>query len=394
MKVSQVYALMNKYAREMWGKDALSVKDLSSFASFGDAVLGSAENRDNFLGVVSGDIAKTVVRTLDLDISYPSLMVERFVYGTFLRKLTVRPILAQSTESWNVGDADFTPTNFKIDKPDITEKMFSGINTFEFDLTIPDRLFRGSFRSPEDMSAFLSAMTDALSKSVVLYVNYANRMCLNLAIARKLNSGRNVLHLLTEYNATVPSAEQISDANIALINPAFLRFAGKRVLDMLRYMREPNAIFNEDGEIRATRRENAHVFLLGEFTSATERFLEADVYNRILTSLPNYEEIIAYGGLLHLEGEEGSEVLTTLPTFEDASTINVKIGEEDGADVVVNTPYVIGAIFDRQTLGTTLYDERTAADRNNRNEYTNYTNIVDIGFFIDESEQGVVFVID
>lgn len=394
MKVSQVYALMNNYAKQMWGKEAIDVIDLSSFASFGDAVLGSNENRDNFLGVVSGDIAKTVVRTLDLDINYPSLMVDRFVYGTFLRKLTVRPILAQTAESWNVGENDFSPTNFKIDKPSITEKMFSDINAFEFDLTIPDKLFRGSFRSPEDMAAFLSAMTDALSKSVVLYVNYANRMCLNLAIARKINSDRNVVHLLTEYNATVPSASQISDANIALITPEFLRFAGKRVMDMLRYMREPNAIFNEDGEIRATRRENAHVFLLGEYAAATERFLEADVYNRILTSLPNYEEIIAFSGLLHLEGESGSEVLTTLPTFEDASTINVKIGEDDGTDVIVNQPYIIGAIFDRQTLGTTLYDERTAADRNNRNEYTNYTNIVEIGFFIDESEQGVIFVID
>lgn len=409
MKVTQVYALMNKYASMIQGNEGLAVMDLSSFASFGDAVLGSQDAKDNFLNVLSGDIAKTVVRTLDLEVNYPKLMVNAFTYGTFLRKLTVKPILAQTAESWNVGENDFTPTNFKIDKPDATEKLFTGITPFEFDLTIPDRLFYGAFKDPENMGAFITAIIDALSKSVILYVNYANRMCLNLAIAKKINDDKNVIHLLTEYNATIPEASAISDANIALINPDFLRFAGKRVTDMVRYMREPNRIFNIEKEVRATTRDNMHVFMLGEFMSATDRFLQADVWHNSLTEMPNYQEVIAFQGLLSLRanhansnkkgakvGDDPEPVLDTLPNFESASTINVKIGESNdtNADIIVNQSYIIGALFDRQALFTTVYDNRMHTDRNNRNEYTNYTNIVDIGHGIDESEQGCVFVID
>lgn len=411
MKVTQVYSLMNKYAKQIQGTEGINVMDLSSFASFGDAVLGSNDAKDNFLNVLSGDIAKTVVRTLDLEVNYPKLMVNAFTYGTFLRKLTVKPILAQSAESWNVGDVSFTPTNFKIDKPAVTEKLFTGVTPFEFDLTIPDRLFMGAFKDPENMGAFITAIIDALSKSVVLYVNYANRMCLNLAIAKKINDDKNVIHLLTEYNATIPVAEAISDANIALINPDFLRFAGKRVTDMMRYMREPNTIFNIENEVRSTSRDNMHVFMLGEFMSASDRFLQADVWHNELTALPNYQEVVAFQGLLSLRtpsnestkkgakvGDDPEPVLDKLPNFETASTINVKIGETNDAkansDIVVNQSYIIGALFDRQALFTTIYDNRMHTDRNNRNEYTNYTNIVDIGHAIDESEQGCVFVID
>ena len=394
MKVTQVYALMNKYRSQITGAEGIDVIDYSSFASFGDAVLSSQENKDNFLNAISGEIAKTIVRTLDLEINYPNLMIDSFKYGTFLRKLTVKPILASSAESWNIGDDEFVPTNFVISKPEVTEKLFTGVTPFEFDLTIPDRLFNGSFKNPEDMGAFLTAVIDALSKSTILYVNYANRMALNLAIAKKINDDKNVIHLLTEYNATVPAGSAISDANLAILNADFLRFAGKRVTDMIRYMREPNKIFNIENEIRATSRDNMHVFMLGEFMSATDRFLNADVFHNELVSMPAYQEVIAFQGLLSLRDSNDDPVLDTLPNFETASTINAKIGEESNTDITVNQSYIIGALFDRQAVFTTIFDNRTHTDRNNRNEYTNYTNIVDIGHGIDESEQGCVFVID
>lgn len=386
MEVKQVYQLMNLASKQMWGDEYIAVEDLSGFVSFGDAVLSDSKNLDNYLGVISPEIAKTVVRTLDdFDVDFKNLMVDGFTYGTFVRKLTVRILSAQETNAWNVGDNGFTPTNFKIDKPSISEKLFSGIKTFEFDLTIPDNIMRGSFRNPESMGALISAMVDALVKSAILYVSTANRLAVNTAIARVLNEDKRVIHLLTEMGYT-------GTADKAQYDPEVLRYSNARIAQFIKFMSKPSVLFNEENELRVTARDNMHVFFNSIYGENSKRFLESGTYWKDLVSMPYFEEVVAWQGLLTEAGQ--GETQLTLPDFKSATTINGKIKIDDDTEVTINQSYIIGAIFDRQHVFTTLYDQRMSTDRNNRNEYTNYTNIIDIGHGVDPSENSVVFVLD
>lgn len=386
MEVKQVYALMNLASQQMYGSEYIAVEDLSGFVSFGDAVLSDSKNLDNYLGVISPEIAKTVVRTLDdFDVDFKNLMVDGFTYGTFVRKLTVRVLTAQETNAWNVGEADFVPTNFKIDKPSISEKLFSGIKTFEFDLTIPDNIMRGSFRSPENMGALISAMVDALTKSAILYVSMANRLAVNTAIARVLHENKRVIHLLTEMSYTGTAEE-------AQYDPEVLRYTNARIAQFIKFMSKPSVLFNEENELRVTARDNMHVFFNSIYGENSKRFLESGTYWKDLVSMPYFEEVLAWQGLLIEAGE--SETQLTLPDFKSTTTINGKIKIDDDTEVTINQSYIIGAIFDRQHVFTTLYDQRMSTDRNNRNEYTNYTNIIDIGHGVDPSENSVVFVLN
>lgn len=386
MEVKQVYQLMNFASKQMFGSEYIAVEDLSGFVSFGDAVLSDSKNLDNYLGVISPEIAKTVVRTLDdFDVDFKNLMVDGFTYGTFVRKLTVRILSAQETGAWNVGANDFVPTNFKIDKPSISEKLFSGVKTFEFDLTIPDNIMRGSFRNPESMGALVSAMVDALVKSAILYVSTANRLAVNTAIARVLNEDKRVIHLLTEMGYT-------GTADEAQYDPEVLRYTNARIAQFIKFMSKPSVLFNEENELRVTARDNMHVFFNAIYGENSKRFLESSTYWKDLVSMPYFEEVIAWQGLLTEAGE--GETQLTLPDFKSATTINGKIKIGDDTEVTINQSYIIGAIFDRQHVFTTLYDQRMSTDRNNRNEYTNYTNIIDIGHGVDPSENSVVFVLD
>lgn len=386
MEVKQVYQLMNFASKQMWGAEYIAVEDLSGFVSFGDAVLSDSKNLDNYLGVISPEIAKTVVRTLDdFDVDFKNLMVDGFTYGTFVRKLTVRILPAQETGAWNVGDNGFIPTNFKIDKPSISEKMFSGVKTFEFDLTIPDNIMRGSFRNPESMSALVSAMVDALVKSAILYISTANRLAVNTAIARVLNEDKRVIHFLTEmgYKGTADEAQY---------DPEVLRYTNARIAQFIKFMSKPSVLFNEENELRVTARDNMHIFFNSIYGENSKRFLESGTYWKDLVAMPYFEEVLAWQGLLTKAGE--GETQLTLPDFKSATTINGKIKIADDTVVTINKSYIIGAIFDRQHVFTTLYDQRMSTDRNNRNEYTNYTNIIDIGHGVDPSENSVVFVLD
>ena len=386
MEVKQVYELMNLASKQMWGDEYIAVEDLSGFVSFGNAVMSDSKNYDNYLGVISPEIAKTVIRTLDsFNVVYKNIMVDGFTYGTFVRKLTVRILPAQETQAWNVGDSGFVPTNFKIDKPSVSQKLFAGVKTFEFDLTIPDMIMRGSFKNPEEMGALLSAMTDALVKSAVLYVNTANRLAVNTAIARVLNENKRVVHLLTEMGYSGTAEDAKTDADV-------LRFTNARIAQLIKFMQEPSVLFNEEKELRATPRDNMHVFFNSIYGENSKRFLESGTYWKDLVSMPYFEEVTSWQGLL-IEAEQAEDQLT-LPDFKSTTTINATLDIGTGSPVTVNQSYIIGALFDRQHVFTTLYDERMSTDRNNRNEYTNYTNIIDVGHGVDPSENAIVFVLD
>ena len=78
MKVTQIYSLLNSINKQMWGQEAQSVKDLSGVISMGKNVLSTENNTDLFLNKLVDRIGKTVIRTLDLQLEFPSLYMNEF----------------------------------------------------------------------------------------------------------------------------------------------------------------------------------------------------------------------------------------------------------------------------------------------------------------------------
>lgn len=378
MVVNQIYSLINSVAQQSFGESAVAVQNLQGLISLGDTVLSSEENTDVFLNTLVDRIGRTIIRTLDVELQFRNINMDNFEFGAVLQKITVEPLNAQQNDAWNVGKEDFRPTQFKIDKPSIRQSLFSGITTWEIDLTIPDKLFRTAFTNAEAMGSLVSGIISSMDSSMRIRLNGVNHMAVNNFLAEKIASGKNVINLYTEFGGTGTVQE-------LLRNPEFYRFAGKRMRDIIGYMRFPSVMYNEEGVVRATPRDNMHIWLLSEFASGYSTYLSSDTFHRELVNLPLYEEVTYWQGLVHSEGE----TLTTSPSFEDASKIIVKTSS--GADV--NQGGIIGAFVDRQAIGTTIYDLYTSTDRNNRNRYTNYTSQADIGHYNDLSENGVVFVV-
>ena len=381
MKVNQIYSLLNAVASETFGEIGLTAHDLTGLISMGDYVLNSAsaDSRDKFFNVLVDRIGKTIVRRLDLDVTYPSIMMDSFEFGAVLQKITVAPIEATESEPWKIGNTNYTPNQFAISKATVKQGLFGGINVWSVKVTLPDDITKSAFKSAEEMGAFLDAIVSAMVDSMTININNTNKLCVNNFIAEKIHADKNVIHTLTEYNAlTGETATALS----ARTNPNFYKYLGKRMSDLIRYMRQPSALFNETGDVRATARDNMHIFLLGEVASAYSTYLSADTFHNDLVSLPLYDEV-AFWQSMNTTADE-------MPDFVSASTINITTSSGNA----VNKANIIGAFIDRQALGTTAYNVRTTTDRNNDGEYTNYSNKCDIGHFNDLSENGVVFVLD
>lgn len=387
MNVNQIYSVLNSINAEMYGDSAFEVVDLSGFVSLGNAVLASVQGRDKFLNTLYDRIAKTVIRNLDLDIEYPSLMRDAIEYGAIIQKLSVEPRDAKTRNDWNVGtmDAgDVAAAMFSIDKPAIRQKFFSGVNAWEIDTTIPDSILKTAFTTPENMAAFLTAIMTATEDSIIMSINNTNRFAVNNFIGEKINSGQNVIHLITEYGD-----ESLDTIDKAIVDKGFLRFASKKIADVIRYMNMPSKLYNEEGAVRRTARDNMHVFLLGDYASATKTYLESDTFHNELVSLPYYNEVSCWQAMGSTADSETSRPYTA-PNL--AYTSGLAITTAGGHEI--SKAGIIGVIADREAIATTIYERETTADRLNRLSITQRTDKVNIGYLNDLSENGCVFVLD
>lgn len=389
MNVNQVATFLNAALSQSIGATSLAQQDLSNLVSLGNTVMSSSTSVDAFLGALTDRIGAVVLRNLDLQVNYPNIIRNGFEFGAALEKISVQPLQTQDNTAWDIGDVSYTPAQFAISKGNIHVAIFSDIDVWKVRITIPDDLFKTAFTSAAMMGSFIDGLITSLTESMTLSLNRMNQTCVNNFIGQKVNDDVNVVHLLTEYNTIVTTPITAADA---LYDAGFLKYAGKRIEDMMRYMNEPNVCFNQPGGgasplVRRTARDNMHVFMLSEFNAAYDLYLTADTFHADMVGLPLFQPVTAWQDAW---GDDGQGNKNDMPDFVTASTINIKTSAGDA----VNQAYVICALIDREAVGTTMYDLKSSSVRNDEDAYTNLAQRASIGYFNDFSEQGCVFVID
>lgn len=400
--VNQIYQLVNAVSAEAFGETSLVAHDLQGLISMGQSLseFGQGTRSDVFLNTLVDRIARTVIRKLDMPIEFAEIMTDNFTYGCVLQKISVDPMDASEYEPSKIGQVGYTPNQFAIHKPTVHQNFFDGSDAWSIKVTIPDSLFESAFTSAQEMAVFVDAITGALVDSMTNKINDLNRLAVVNLIGEKIYSGRNVVHLITEYNAKYSPSTNL-DIDTAMINPEFFRYACKRFRDIMRYMEKPTSLFNENGVVRTTRRDNMHIFMLAEFESAATIYLQSDTYHKELVTYPLFKPVAFWqapnGTTTTGEGGDAVTTVNTMPDFTTASTIKLaKLASSTSTTTkAVNKSGVVCAFIDRQAIGTTIYKRNTTTDRNNDAEYTNYSSKAKMGYFNDiGNENAVVFVLD
>lgn len=395
MKVNQIYSLVNDINKQLWGEESIDVHDLSGVIALGNIVLSSTDNMDKFLNKLVDRIGKTVVRTLDVELDFPSLFMDSFSFGATLQKITINPFDAIENAEWKVGENNFTPTFADIHKCEIVVTYFTGVSTAKFQRTIPDGLFESAFTSETAMGNFIDAIIKAMTDSMTMSLNNMSRMAVNNFIAEKIKVNNGVINLLADYNSQVGQGNEITVAQ-SLRNVDFLKYASNVIRKYIKYLAEPSVLYNTgvaDGNggttkvVRATTRDNMHVLFNTSFVSAEETYLQADTFHDDLISLPNYTEVGYWQSNYDSQGN--------INTFETNTSINVIPSSEEGKET--KTPVkqigVIGVLADRQAIAISINKQRTGAFRNDIDAYTNVSASFSKNWLNDLSENGIVFII-
>lgn len=382
MKLNQIYSILNDINSQMFGSSAGAVEDLSGLISMGKTI-SNAASQDLFLNVLVDRIGKTVLRNLDLELDFPSLYMDTFTFGAILQKITFEPISASESTDWKVGGVGFTPNPFPVMKPTVSVKYFDGADTASFIVTIPDDLMDSAFTSEQGVANFFSGIIKALNDSLTNSINNMSRAAVNNFIAEKFKNNNGCINLLSEYNTAYPN-DQITAAE-TMYTPNFIRFAVAYIKRYVKYLSVPNTLYNVDGNVRATARDNMHVLCNTWFASATD-VLQADTYWKEIMALPAYTEVAMWQS-----NTDGNDI----NSFDANTMINVIPSSEEGqvSPTAVNETGILLVMADRQAIAVGLNKRRSATARNELEFYTDIKEEFTTQWINDLGENGIIFYV-
>lgn len=380
--VSQIYGIVNQVAQQTLGEGAITAVNTASFIALGDSVLRSDQNTENFLNTLVDRIGRTIFSVRRYEGNEGGMVRHPFEYGCIVQKIYVDLPEAKENNAWEIGQSGYTPTYAPVIKPSVKQKLFNKISTWEIDVTVPDFMLRTAFQNETQMATFIDAIFTAMDNMMVLALENNASLTRASFIARKLEGAVggetcSAINLLTRYNAQLPSGTAHLTAAEALKNLDFLKWASMQISLWVNRLPKMSSLFNLEGYRRHTPKEDMVINVLQEFASASDVYLQSDTYHKELVALPRYEAVPYWQG----SGEDYG--------FDSTSKIKVDVGV--GHEVEQNG--ILAVIYDYQAMGVTLNERRSTTERNNKDEYTNYYNKANIGYFNDMSENGIVFYI-
>lgn len=374
LTVNQVYQIVNDSAKEALGQQAITVKDSGTLVSLGDKVKLD-DNPELFYKTLTNRIGRTAIAVRDFEIRERSVMRNEMEWGVIYQKISFKPRDAVENPSWKT-ETQANPYDIEP-QTTVVQKLFSVMDTYSYEDSIPDYQLFTAFTSPAAMAAFISG----IYTNMYNYLKIAEANLANLAVSTymagalsgtKASQKRN---LLKEYNDKFTKTLTVEQA---LTDASFLKFASKTINDTIKQFTSPSTIFNAEGIVRQTTKDKLVVEVLSQFATATTSYLESDTYHNELVKLPRYEEVNYW----QASGTDFS--------FEDASTIDIQNANiNEGAEV--KKTGIVAFVHDYDAVASIIYRRRSHSIYNPRAERYNVMEKADKGYAVDLSENGVVF---
>lgn len=379
MVVNQIYQIVNSLYQQLTGQSDIVATNATGLIQMGKA-LDLANMKDKFFGAMTDAIRRTIIPTRiynpdDGTGDETGLIMGEDEFGALTRKFYVAPPDAQTAVRWNLPANGSTVDPFVINRPEVNEYWFYGINAYDIPITLPDYQIKSAFNNAEEMAAVINGIQIAVENSIKAKAQAMAKLCYSNFIgelATTDTAGIHVVKLLTEYNTltniTLTPTEAMTDEK-------FLMFATFQINSYLSYLSDMSSVFNTAEYVRFTPRDYARVRVLTYFAKSVDSYLRSNVYHDELVSLPNYREVNFWQG-------NGQAY-----TLEKLSSIDITTS----SGKVAKVGNVIALITDWEALGLSYRERRTKSIENPNGDYVNIFNKFDIAYFNDPSENGIVF---
>lgn len=390
----QIYSILNSINAQA-NSGASLVKTSTDFISYGETISSLSDvGKETWFAALMDRIGETIMdnRAYRAKTVTP-LWKQPFEYGAILQKIHAKNMTATEDKAWSDPSQVSTDPMAPVVHP-VEQRLYTKQSVWQIKDTIPDVQMKTAFTSEERMAAFLSNLMLTTQNSIERSLeNLANITRSSLIAKTYLAGGAKVVKLVTAYNTAMglssgdPGYLTPSDESV-LYNRDFLRFSSLQIALTLDRMQHMTDIFSKQYYERFTERPYLQISTLGAYDDAISSYLASDTFHEKLVEIPDENKYIAPFWQATGSGYG----------FSTISKVNLELKPESssgaGDDIKLEKAGIICLINDSEAAGITLDERRVRSIYNPELECTNYFHKARERWYVDDTQNAVVFTIE
>ena len=392
----QSSTVLNSMVQQATGRNSV-INTEADFISVAQTAL--ALGNDVIFNALTNVLARTIFAIRPYSATMRGLQKDLPQWGAYMRKFNIVASDWQDDDAYKYPvafDANQTPPTgdglsvdpWTIRKREFIQTNFLGQSVFSDHYTVFEDQLETAFRNSTEFGQFLSMITTDMSNKIELAKENMSRGLVANFIGGLLteNNASRVVHLLTEYN-------QLTGLNLTTQTvmqpenyPAFMRWVYGRIASVASLMKEMSIRYqttiNNKPVPRHTPYNRQKMYMLGQDRYQLDARVLADAFH------DNYLKYADVETLNFWQGIDTPDKVMVTPTYTNTSGV-ATVGS------AVEKSGIFALLFDEDAMGWAMIHERVIPTPvNARGEYRNMWYHMRLRCFSDNTEKGVVFLLD
>lgn len=389
----QISSILNDVIEDLTGQSStqqtISTTDIVSMGKD----IANLNLTEGFFGSLINRLAKTVyfVRNYDGK-GTRGILRDEHEFGAFVQKVYYTAPDLENNSEYGIpqytsgaisGYQQSSPYDVDVTVA-VTAKIFSAQGTYELSIVRPVDQIRTAFLSDAEMIRFIDGIYLTIENKMKLAEEALVSTAITTAMAMDIKGG-NVRNLLTEYNTLYPDAA-ITDEEVAMTDPDFLKYAAKQINQTVDYMQDMSEAYNVGGYMTFTDKENLRVEMLSDAAASFDTYLMADTFHNDLIKLPGFEKWNKWAWT----GNAGGSFATNSAIKVQHDDFIVAVTNPTG---VIAQDGIIAFVHDIEHVAAYFGHRRSWEIYNPKDDVYVHGETARKGYAVDPNANGVVFIV-
>ena len=394
----QCSTVLNSLVQQATGRASV-ISTEADFISVAQTAL--TLGKDVIMNSLSNVLARTVFAIRPYSASMQGLEKSLPQWGAYMRKFNIVasdwkdddgykwPVTYDSSQSGHELGNGYSVDPWIINKREFVQTNFLGQSVFEDHYTIFEDQLETAFQNSEEFGQFISMITTDMSNKIELAKENLSRGLVSNFIGGLLaeNNSARVIHLLTEYNTATGGSYTATSIMLPANFAPFMKWVYARIAGIASLFKEMSTRYQTTISSKAVPRHTPYnkqkMYMLGQDRYQIDARVLADTFHDNYLKYADVETINFWQGI------ETPDKIIVKPTYTNTS------GEVTTAGSAITKTGIFALLFDEDAMGWTMVHERVLPTPvNPRGLYRNMWYHMRLRCFSDNTEKGVVFLLD
>ena len=394
----QSSAVLNSLVQQATGRSSV-INTEADFISVAQTAL--TLGKDVIFNQLSNVLSRTIFSIRPYSASMRGLEKSLPQWGAYMRKFNIiasdwkdddaykYPVTFDATQTSNPTGNGLSLDHWIINKRDYVQTNFLGQSVFSDHYTVFEDQLETAFRNSEEFGQFLSMMTTDMSNKIELAKENLSRGLVANFIGGLIveNNATRIVHLLSEYNTltglSLTATTVYQPANYA----PFMKWVYSRIASIASLFKEMSTRYQTTLTGKPVPRHTPYnkqkMYMLGQDRYQMDARVLADTYHDNFLKYADVETLNFWQGI------DTPDKIMVKPTYTNTS------GVATVATNAVTQTGVFGVLFDEDAMGWSMIHQTVLPTPvNARGEYRNMWYHMRLKCFSDNTEKGVVFLLD